>query len=77
MKDSADRIRRSASRAFRASGSSVVRAVFALDSDASDLDIRHTLATAYCNTQGDMGHVKQLDFCMKQSTDTFTDSINK
>ncbi|KAI1705504.1 RNA polymerase rpb1, domain 2 domain-containing protein [Ditylenchus destructor] len=75
--ESADKVRRGAIKQIRKCGSDVVKKAFSLPDNASSLQIKHVMATAYNNPRKDKTDVKQLDYTMKQTTAKLSDEITK
>ncbi|CEF62014.1 DNA-directed RNA polymerase [Strongyloides ratti] len=60
---------------IRAVGEECVRKTFKLDDNASELEVKHVLASAYNNPQGDISNVKKWDYSIKQELNKLNDKI--
>lgn len=59
------------------SGDVVVRECFNLDGNADESEIKHVMASAYCNPKGEQNHIQQLDYKMKETLNRFNERINR
>ncbi|VDK70924.1 unnamed protein product [Onchocerca ochengi] len=76
VRKEADKQRRKEIKALRKCGDVVVRECFHLDENADKSEIKHVMASAYCNPKGEQNHIQQLDYKMKETLNRFNERIN-
>uniref|UniRef100_A0AC35TWK5 DNA-directed RNA polymerase subunit n=1 Tax=Rhabditophanes sp. KR3021 TaxID=114890 RepID=A0AC35TWK5_9BILA len=62
---------------LRKIGNECVKKTFNLDPNCTQLEIKHTLASAYNNPREDKGDVKQWDYAIKQELNKYNDKIGQ
>ncbi|VIO94432.1 Uncharacterized protein BM_BM6654 [Brugia malayi] len=67
IRKEADKQRKKEIKALRKCGDTVVRECFNLDEDADESEIKHVMASAYCNPKGEQNYIQQLDYKMKET----------
>ncbi|VBB33220.1 unnamed protein product, partial [Acanthocheilonema viteae] len=77
IRKEADRQRKKEIKALRKCGDAVVRECFNLDENADESEIKHVMASAYCNPKGEQNHIQQLDYKMKETLNRFNEKINR
>ncbi|VDK70223.1 unnamed protein product [Litomosoides sigmodontis] len=77
VRKEADKQRKKEIKALRKCGDCVVRECFNLDENADESEIKHVMASAYCNPKGEQNHVQQLDYRMKETLNRFSEKINR
>lgn len=55
----------------------MVRECFNLDENADESEIKHVMASVYCNPKGEQNHIQQLDYKMKETLNRFNEKINR
>lgn len=73
--DEASKVRTKIIKKLRRVGEDCVRRTFKLDANASELQVKHVLASAYNNPQGDISNVKKWDYSIKQELNKLNDKI--
>uniref|UniRef100_A0A0N5BKB8 DNA-directed RNA polymerase I subunit RPA1 n=1 Tax=Strongyloides papillosus TaxID=174720 RepID=A0A0N5BKB8_STREA len=73
--DEANKIRTKLIKKIRAVGEECVRKTFMLNANATELEVKHVLASAYNNPQGDISNVKKWDYSIKQELNKLNDKI--
>ncbi|CAG9539394.1 unnamed protein product [Cercopithifilaria johnstoni] len=76
VRKEADKQRKKEIKALRKCGDAVVRKCFNLDENADKSEIKHVMASAYCNPKGEQNHIQQLDYKMKETLNRFNEKIN-
>ncbi|KAM3719071.1 DNA-directed RNA polymerase I subunit [Dirofilaria immitis] len=76
VRKEADKQRKKEIKALRKCGDAVVKECFHLDENANKSEIKHVMASVYCNPKGEQNHIQQLDYKMKETLNRFNERIN-
>uniref|UniRef100_A0A158Q757 DNA-directed RNA polymerase subunit n=1 Tax=Elaeophora elaphi TaxID=1147741 RepID=A0A158Q757_9BILA len=77
VRKEADKLRKKEIKTLRKCGNAAVRECFNLDENADESEIKHVMASAYCNPKGEQNHIQQLDYKMKETLNQFNERINR